>query len=45
MTKKTRAILGVLIGVPAFVGLTIFAGWEISLCVILMMWADNISRG
>ena len=45
MTNKTRAIFALLIGVPSLVGLFIFAGWKVALCIFLMLWAENIGNG
>ena len=44
MKKKTKLIIGAVLGISATVGLFVYAGWEIAICIILIMWADNISR-
>ena len=42
--KSLIGITGLLLGVSATIGLCVFAGYKIALCVLLMMMADSISK-
>jgi len=41
---KKNSIIAMCMETPAYVGLFIFAGWKIALCIVFIMWADNIDK-
>jgi len=41
---KNNQIIGMVIGTLSFIGLIYFGGFGISICVFIIMWADNFSR-
>ena len=44
MTEREKAIVSIIIGLPAVIGLFWSAGWKIAVCILLMLWAENILR-
>lgn len=45
MTKKQRAVFGVVVGVPAIIAFGYFTNAWAAVALFFAMFADNVSRG
>jgi len=39
-----KRILNIAIGIPSMVGLFLFAGWKVAICIIGLIWAENLKN-
>jgi len=47
MNNKTKIVLvifGLTMGVGAIAWLSILTDWKVSMAIVLLLWADNITR-